>query len=140
MNRYEMVARGSSIRQGYRASVPALFVTPVRVSPCREGGGVAAEDEVVWMFRGAWVSLCFRAMCVLCVVDALDERQSLVELAARTSDPATLARLLRVLVDLELLVVADDGRYTATPRIEVLRVDHPSGVRSLALMQTVTPT
>lgn len=77
---------------------------------------MAAEDEVVWMVRGAWVSLCVRAMCELVVVGALDEPRSLAELAARTSsDPASLARLLRVLVDLGLLEATDDGRYTATP-------------------------
>jgi hypothetical protein len=92
------------------------------------------------MVRGAWVSLCVRAMCELVVVGALDEPRSLAELAARTSsDPASPARLLRVLVDLGLVVATDDGRYTATPRGEVLRLDHPSGVRSLALMQTVVP-
>jgi len=101
---------------------------------------VAAEDDVVWMVRGAWVSLCVRAVCELGVVDALDEPRTLAELATRTSsDRATLARLLRVLVDLGLLAQADDGRYTATSRGDVLRVDHPSGVRSLALMQTVMP-
>jgi SAM-dependent methyltransferase len=101
---------------------------------------VSAEDDVVWMVRGAWVSLSIRAMCELGVVDALDEPRSLADLATRTSsEPATLARLLRVLVDLGLLVATDDGRYTATPQGEVLRVDHPSGLRSLALMQTVAP-
>jgi SAM-dependent methyltransferase len=101
---------------------------------------VAAEDDVVWMVRGAWVSLSIRAMCELGIVDALDEPRSLAELARWTSsEPATLARLVRVLVDLGLLVATDDGRYTATARGEVLRVDHPSGVRSLALMQTVLP-
>jgi hypothetical protein len=50
------------------------------------------------MVRGAWVSLCVRAMCELVVVGALDEPRSLAELAARTSsDPASPARLLRVL-------------------------------------------
>jgi O-methyltransferase domain/Dimerisation domain len=96
-------------------------------------------DEVVWMARGAWVSLCLRATCELGIVDALDEPRGLAELASRTSsDPQTLARLLRVLVDLGLVAINDD-EYTATPRGAVLRVGHPSGVRNLALMQTVMP-
>ena len=95
--------------------------------------------EVVWMVRGAWVSLCLRAMCELGIVDALEEPRSLADLADRTStDPTALARLLRVLVDLDLLSL-DDDRYAATPRGGVLRLGHPSGVRNLALMQTVLP-
>jgi hypothetical protein len=70
------------------------------------------------------------------VVDALDGPATLDELASRTStDAPTLGRLLRVLIDLELIALADD-RYTATPRGECLRVGHPSGVRNLVLMQT----
>jgi len=100
---------------------------------------VDEADEVVWMVRGAWVSLCVRAACELGVVDALEEPCNLAELAERTSsDPATLARLLRALGDIGLVSVNGD-RYTATPRGEVLRVGHPSGVRNLALMQTVIP-
>ncbi len=96
-------------------------------------------DEVVWMVRGAWVSLCLRATCELGIVDALDEPRGLAELADRTSsDPATLARLLRALVDLDLVARVDD-HYAATAKGEVLRVGHPSGVRNLALMQTVIP-
>ncbi|MGI8435208.1 MAG: methyltransferase [Nocardioidaceae bacterium] len=98
---------------------------------------MAEADDVVWMVRGAWVSMCVRATCELGIVDALDEPQSLPELATRTSsDPATLTRLLRVLVDLGLLSLGDEGRYAATSRGEVLRIGHPSGVRNLALMQT----
>lgn len=93
-------------------------------------------DEVVWMVRGAWVSLCVRAACELRIMDELGQPHDLADLAGRTSsDPATLARLLRVLVDLGLLTV-DGDRYAATPRGEVLREGHPSGVRNLALMQT----
>ena len=96
-------------------------------------------EEIVWMVRGAWVSLSLRATCELGIVDALDEPATLATLATRTaSDPATLARLLRVLVDLGLLEV-EPGLYAATPRGETLRVDHPSGVRNLALMQTTIP-
>lgn len=101
---------------------------------------MADADDVVWMVRGAWVSLCIRATCELGIVDELGKPQSLAVLAARTScDSATLARLLRVLVDLDLLAVEGDGRYATTSRGEVLRMGHPSGVRSLALMQTVIP-
>ncbi len=96
-------------------------------------------DDVIWMVRGAWVSLCLRAACELGIVDALDEPRDLADLAARTSsDPATLARLLRVLVDLRLLARKRD-RFTATSRGELLRTGHPSGLRSLALMQSVAP-
>ena len=97
---------------------------------------MAEVDDVVWMVRGAWVSLCLRATCELGVVDALDGPATLAELASRTStDPPTLGRLLRVLADLGLVALADD-RYTATPRGECLRAGHPSGVRNLVLMQT----
>ena len=100
---------------------------------------MAEADDVVRMVRGAWITLCVRATCELGVMDALDEPRSLAELAERTqSDRATLARLLRVLVDLDLLAVHGD-RYSPTSRGEVLRVGHPSGVRNLALMQTVVP-
>jgi hypothetical protein len=100
---------------------------------------MADADDVVWMVRGAWVSLCVRAACDLAIMDALEEPRTLAELATRTSsDSTTLARLLRALVDMGLLSTTDD-RYTATPRGQVLRIDHPSGVRNLALMQTVIP-
>ena len=91
------------------------------------------------MVRGAWVSLCLRAACELGVLDVLDEPRTLADLASRTSaDGPTLARLLRVLVDLGLLDT-DSDRYAATSRGEVLQAGHPSGVRNLALMQTVLP-
>ncbi len=95
-------------------------------------------DDIIWMVRGAWVTLCVSATCELGVVDALATPCSLDELASRTAtDTNALGRLLRVLVDLDL-VALDDGRYSATPRGECLRIGHPSGVRNLALMQTTS--
>jgi hypothetical protein len=96
-------------------------------------------DEVMWMVRGAWVSMCLRAACELGVIDALDEPRSLAELATLTaSDRGSLARFLRVLDDLGLVERSDD-RYTATANGEMLRTGHPSGIRDLALMRTVLP-
>ena len=81
-------------------------------------------DDVVWMVRGAWVSLCVRATCELGIMDALDEPLSLADLATATStDPDTLARLLRVLVDLGL-VRPTTAHYAATSTGAVLRQDH----------------
>ena len=52
---------------------------------------MAEVDDVVWMVRGAWVSLCLRAACELGILDQLDEPKGLPELAAQTSsDAATL--------------------------------------------------
>ncbi|MFN8196195.1 MAG: methyltransferase [Nocardioidaceae bacterium] len=96
-------------------------------------------DDVVALVRGAWVALSIRAACELGVMDALEGPLDIDELAERTgSDPAALARLLRVLVDLGLLE-RDDACWRATSHGEVLRRDHPAGLRSLALMQTVVP-
>ena len=83
--------------------------------------------------------MCVRATCELGVLDALDEPLELSDLAARTSsDPATLARLLRVLTDLGLVAV-DGDQFHTTSRGVLLRRDHPDGLRNLALMQTVAP-
>jgi hypothetical protein len=96
-------------------------------------------NEVIWMVRGVWVTLCIRAACVLGIVDQLDQPRTASELAARTDcDEPTLARLLRVLVDLGLLDQADD-QFAVTPHGAVLGAGHPSRVRELALMQTVVP-
>ncbi len=100
---------------------------------------MAGADEMLWMLRGAWVSLCLRATCELGIVDALDQPRSLATLATRCSaHPDTLGRLLRVLVDLGV-VTTQEGVYTVTPMGGTLQVDHPSGLRNVALMQTELP-
>ncbi len=96
-------------------------------------------DEVMWMVRGAWVSMCLRAACELGVMDALAQPRSVAELATLTSsDQAMLARFLRVMVDLGLVECSDE-RYTATAHGAVLRTGHPSGLRDMVMMRTVLP-
>lgn len=93
---------------------------------------------VIRLVRGSWLSLTLRAGCVLGVFDALDEPRELDEVARRTAtDEETLGRLLRVLAD-EGLVEATHGRWVVTSRGDLLRDGHPSGLRSLALMQTTS--
>ncbi len=97
-------------------------------------------DAVVWMVRGAWVTMSIRAGCRLGVFDLLDRRRSPASLAEATgSDAGALARLLRALASLGLLDARDDGSYVNTRLGETLREDHPSGVRNLALMQSWLP-
>lgn len=98
-------------------------------------------EAVAWLVRGGWVSHCVRAMAELGLADVLATPATVEELATTTStSPEQLRRLLRALADVGL--VATDGgadRYRLTARGDVLRRDHPSGVRSLAIMQTWGP-
>ena len=98
-------------------------------------------DAVIFMIRGQWVSLSIRAAVELGVFDHLDTPRTIADLAAATgSDPATLARLVRVLADAGLLArAADTDRVSRTLLGETLAADHPSRVRDLALMQTELP-
>src|SRR5262249_9218421 len=55
-------------------------------------------DEVVWMVRGVWVTMCLSAGCRLGVFDALHEPTSAAALAASChADEHALTRLLAVL-------------------------------------------
>jgi DNA-binding transcriptional ArsR family regulator len=99
-----------------------------------------AAPTVLWMIRGAWVTMALRGACVLGVFDALREPMSVDELAAQTeSDPPTLGRLLQLLADLGLVERDGDATYRTTPLGEVLRDGHPSRMRDLALMQATIP-
>jgi hypothetical protein len=104
-------------------------------------------ESVLQMVRGAWVTMALRGACLLGVFDELGEPLGLEDLARRTSsDGATLARLLRVLVDLDLVEPAapQESRVTAvtyrnTPGGASLRDDHPGRLRDLLLMQATLP-
>jgi hypothetical protein len=96
-------------------------------------------DAVVWMMRGAWVTMALRAACVLGVFDTLGEPGTPGEVAARASaDPSTVGRLLRTLTSLGLLE-RGDGTYVNSAVGSTLRQDHPSHARDLVLMQSSLP-
>lgn len=97
-------------------------------------------ESVVWMVRGAWVTMSLRAACRLEVFDLLDEPRTTTELAALAdADAGAMTRLARVLADLGLLVRLDDGRVSRTRTGETLCSGHPSGLRDLVLMQSWLP-
>lgn len=95
---------------------------------------------VLQMIRGAWITMAMRGACVLGVFDVLDEPLTLDDVADRTSsDPPTLARLLRLLVDLGLVERVGTDAYRNTALGATLRGDHPSRLRDLLLMQATLP-
>jgi hypothetical protein len=97
-------------------------------------------ETVLWMVRGAWVTMAIRAACGLGIFDRLDPPMTALQLAeAMGTDPHATARLLLTLTDLGLLERDDDGAYANTPTGATLCVEHPSGVRNLALMQSWLP-
>jgi hypothetical protein len=96
--------------------------------------------SVLWMVRGAWITLLVRGACVLGVFDALERPRPLAEVAdATASDPPTMARLLRSLVDLGLVERLEPDEYSNTARGAVLAENHPSRLRDLLLMQATLP-
>jgi DNA-binding transcriptional ArsR family regulator/predicted nicotinamide N-methyase len=97
-------------------------------------------DTVMWMIRGAWVTMTIRAACGLGVFDLLDRPLTADALAqAADSDPRATSRLLLALSDLGLLERGEQDSYANTAAGATLRSDHPSGLRSLALMQSWLP-
>jgi hypothetical protein len=97
-------------------------------------------NDVIWMVRGAWVTMTLRGSCALGVFDLLDQPRSSAGVAQATgADQATVERLLRLLVDLGLVERRDDDSYANSPTGDVLRIDHPSHVRDLAMMQSWLP-
>jgi len=92
------------------------------------------------MVRGAWITMALRGACVLGVFDVLHEPLTPQEVAARTaSDPPTMERLLRLLVDLGLVEPVGSATYRNTALGAVLVEDHPSRLRDLVLMQAAVP-
>jgi hypothetical protein len=96
--------------------------------------------SVLWMVRGAWITMAMRGACALGVFDVLHESLTVDEVAGRTtSHGPTVSRLLRVLVDAGLVERVGTERYRTTTRGATLREDHPSRIRDLLLMQATLP-
>ncbi len=96
--------------------------------------------DVMWMLRGAWVTMSIRAGCRLEVFDHLVEPRSAAWLAEATAtDPGALLRLLRVLVELGLLEGGAGETYVDTDLGSTLTREHPRSLRSLVLMQSWLP-
>lgn len=96
--------------------------------------------DVMWMVRGAWVTMTLRAGCRLELFDLLAEPRTPVWLAEKAAcDPGALTRLLRALGHLEMVEERDDGTYVLTARGSTLTRAHPHSLRSLVLMQSWLP-
>jgi O-methyltransferase domain/Dimerisation domain len=96
--------------------------------------------SVLWMIRGAWITMALRAGVVLGLFDVLGEKLTLEEAAHRTAaDAPTLARLLHSFSDLGLVELGDDGRYRNTDLGDCLSQEHPSRLCDLVLMQATLP-
>ncbi|HET7432488.1 MAG TPA: methyltransferase [Nocardioides sp.] len=96
--------------------------------------------DVMWMVRGAWVTMALRAGCRLGLFDLLTQPRTPAQLAELTAcDPGALTRLLQALGHLGILEERDDGSHLVTAHGATLTRDHPSSLRSLVLMQSWLP-
>ncbi|SDG21732.1 Dimerisation domain-containing protein [Lentzea fradiae] len=93
-----------------------------------------AGTSVLRLMTGAWATQAIATAAELCLFDHLAVASDLVSLAARTStDPRSLARLLRYLASLGL-VRESGGGHVLTELGELLRSDVTGSMRPLALM------
>jgi O-methyltransferase domain/Dimerisation domain len=93
-------------------------------------------DSVVWMVRGAWLTMLLRSACRLGVFEVLGEPLTSPEVAASTgTDPSALARLLRALTVVGV-VERDGDRFGNARAGTMLREGHPSHLRDLVLVQS----
>src|SRR3954467_11560719 len=96
--------------------------------------------DVLWMVRGAWVTMSIRAGCRLDVFDHLVEPRSADWLAAATAvAPGALRRLLCALAAIGLLEERADRSFVDTELGATLARGHPRSLRSLVLMQSWLP-
>jgi len=87
------------------------------------------------LLSGFMVSQCVHVAAQLGLAELLSNGpRSTDELAAACgADPQALARLLRMLASVGVFAEVNDGRFATTPLAAVLRADHPSSLRAIAI-------
>lgn len=95
-----------------------------------------APRRMMDLLIGYWASQAVHAAAALGLADILaGGPASAAGLAGRTgTHEPSLARLLRFLVELDVLAVGPDGRYRATELGETLRTEEHGSMRDLALL------
>lgn len=93
-----------------------------------------ARTQLMGLLTGHWVTSAVAAAAELRVADRLaNGPRTATDAAGADLDPAALGRLLALLTALGLLT-EDEGRFALTPTGELLRADHPTSLRELALL------
>jgi multifunctional cyclase/dehydratase/O-methyltransferase len=97
--------------------------------------GTAPEAWMMQLLSGFMASQYVHAAAKLGLADLLSNGpRSAAELSAACgADEAALVRLLRVLASMGVFAEAGDGRFETTALAAVLRADHPSALRGIAL-------
>ncbi len=101
-----------------------------------DGADVEAQSRLLELINANWTRQAIAAACQLDLPDRLAGRALAAgELAAGADlDTDALARLLRALVTLDVCHEQCDGGFALGPLGELLRRDHPRGLRHWALL------
>lgn len=95
----------------------------------------SAQEEILRFARGLESTQMVYVAAEIGVADALAGGEKTTEelaAATRTHSP-TLYRFLRALVSIGVLAQREPNRFSLTPMGELLRTDHPEGLRDLVL-------
>ncbi len=94
----------------------------------------AASATMMRLLAGAWVTNIIHTAAELGIADHFDEgpRDAASLAGATATHLPSLARLLRALTAIGLLLEAEDGRYTLTPLGDTLRTDAPGSMAAWA--------
>lgn len=100
-----------------------------------QSGKTPPSVELLSLITGHWKAQALYVAAKLKIADALrDGPMSPPAIAAAAGvHPGSLYRLLRALASLGVFAERSDGRFELTPAADLLRVDNPASMRSLAM-------